>query len=334
MLLYFKATFIYLILNSQFLIGILNPIFKPKEFISNYSSSKCNRTIKKLPSALIIGVKKSGTYALLRYLSINSFVKPALKVNGCKLNEIHYFDSDDNYNLGIDWYKSQMPNVCVESQKYRRTIVIEKTPGYFRSEKAVKRIYEYSSSVKLILIVRDPVKRLQSELTHCDTRQKKLNLTRKCASMNEYFKTFLKSNQSLEQNKFIRNSLYYLDLKNWLKYFRINENLLVLNGESFIRNPWFELNRVEKYLKLPNLIRKQNFHFDSEKNFYCINKENGNGMVDNATRSYLFSNGCLGKNKGRKSHVYLSEYVKSELRTYFSKWNKLFFDLIGQKFNW
>lgn len=324
-------------LLSSFHTNDTNLIFRTKDLSSDgYYARECNlnETEKRLPKAIIIGVKKSGTYALLRYLSINPIVKPALKINGCKLNEIHYFDSDQNYDLGDSWYKSQMPDVCTKSAK---ETVIEKTPGYFRSEKAVERIYDFSPDIKLILIVRDPVKRLQSELTHCDTRQKKLNLERKCAGLNYYFESVFNSSRNassleekdkilkeLETNRFIRNSIYYLDIQNWLRYFKLNRNLIVINGDSFIKNPWFELKRLERYLNLPSLIQKRHFHFDSEKNFYCINKD---VKQENST-------GCLGKNKGRKNHVYLSPFVKKELQNYFLKWNQLFFYSIGQSFNW
>lgn len=97
----------------------------------------------KLPEALIVGVKKSGTFALLKYLSLNSAIRPALRTPQTPsaqlgLNEIHYFDRDVNWLRGIDWYKSQMPLVCPND--FQRVLVIEKTPGYFRSPVAPNRV--------------------------------------------------------------------------------------------------------------------------------------------------------------------------------------------------
>ena len=45
-------------------------------------------------------------------------------------------------------------------------ITIEKTPNYFDHSKCAKRIYEFNSSIKLILLVRDPAKRVVSEYAH------------------------------------------------------------------------------------------------------------------------------------------------------------------------
>lgn len=52
--------------------------------------------VKKLPNVLIIGVKKSGTKALVEFLKIHPDVSaPA--------NEIHYFSR--NFHKGLDWYR-------------------------------------------------------------------------------------------------------------------------------------------------------------------------------------------------------------------------------------
>ena len=60
-----------------------------------------------LPSCIVIGSRKGGTRALLDMLSIHSRVRPAKA-------EVHFFDSDDNYKRGYEWYKEQ-----VGSRHYR-----------------------------------------------------------------------------------------------------------------------------------------------------------------------------------------------------------------------
>uniref|UniRef100_A0A0N5AS81 Sulfotransfer_1 domain-containing protein n=1 Tax=Syphacia muris TaxID=451379 RepID=A0A0N5AS81_9BILA len=51
---------------------------------------------KRYPKAIIIGVKKAGTRALLEFLRLN----PAIKAPG---PEVHFFDK--NYQKGFDWYR-------------------------------------------------------------------------------------------------------------------------------------------------------------------------------------------------------------------------------------
>ena len=51
---------------------------------------------KRLPEAIIIGVKKAGTRALLEYLRLN----PLVKAPG---PEVHFFDR--YYERGLEWYR-------------------------------------------------------------------------------------------------------------------------------------------------------------------------------------------------------------------------------------
>lgn len=51
---------------------------------------------KRFPEAIIIGVKKCGTRALLEFLKLN----PRVKAPG---PEVHFFDK--HYDLGYEWYR-------------------------------------------------------------------------------------------------------------------------------------------------------------------------------------------------------------------------------------
>lgn len=39
--------------------------------------------------------------------------------------EVHFFDRDENYALGLEWYRSKMP------LSFKGQITIEKSPSYF-----------------------------------------------------------------------------------------------------------------------------------------------------------------------------------------------------------
>lgn len=56
----------------------------------------------RFPSALIVGVRKGGTRALLDAIALHPKVRIVRR-------ETHFFDS--NYTLGFDWYRDQMPEV-------------------------------------------------------------------------------------------------------------------------------------------------------------------------------------------------------------------------------
>ncbi|VDO79828.1 unnamed protein product [Soboliphyme baturini] len=59
-------------------------------------SAKLVRPVKRLPTAIIIGVKKAGTRALLEYLRLHHSVRAPGP-------EIHFFDR--YYFLGLNWYR-------------------------------------------------------------------------------------------------------------------------------------------------------------------------------------------------------------------------------------
>lgn len=65
-------------------------------FDGNNSSDKLPQLFRSLPKAIIIGVKKCGTRALLEFLRAH----PEVRATG---PETHFFDK--NYDLGLDWYR-------------------------------------------------------------------------------------------------------------------------------------------------------------------------------------------------------------------------------------
>ena len=45
-------------------------------------------------------------------------------------------------------------------------LTVEKTPNYFEKDVGPSRVHHFNSSIKLIMIVRDPTRRLVSDYTH------------------------------------------------------------------------------------------------------------------------------------------------------------------------
>ena len=75
-------------------------------------------------------------------------------------SEPHFFNRDEVYMKGVEEYLNYLP--------YSKPgqITIEKTPDYFVAPNVPERIHTFNSSIRLLLIVRDPTKRLVSEFTH------------------------------------------------------------------------------------------------------------------------------------------------------------------------
>lgn len=70
---------------------------EPHTYVNlNSNGTRINPVTKRLPSAIIIGVKKGGTRALLEFLRAH----PNIRATG---PEPHFFDK--NYDKGLEWYR-------------------------------------------------------------------------------------------------------------------------------------------------------------------------------------------------------------------------------------
>lgn len=81
----------------------------PNDTSTNSQQANSNQTLsliknlkRRLPQCIIIGVRKAGTRAVLEYLSLNDHIRKADQ-------EVHFFDNDERYALGLDYYRNQMP---------------------------------------------------------------------------------------------------------------------------------------------------------------------------------------------------------------------------------
>ncbi|XP_060643409.2 heparan sulfate glucosamine 3-O-sulfotransferase 1-like [Anolis sagrei] len=255
---------------------------------------------QRLPQSIIIGVRKGGTRALLEMLSLHPQVAAAH-------SEVHFFNMEENYSKGLDWYRAQMP-VSSPAQ-----ITVEKTPAYFSSLKAPERIHAVDSSMKLLLIVRDPVERLVSDYTQILHNRKARHKPFQALEQ-----VLWKGQELNTQHKALQRSLYARHLVQWLEIFPRNQ-IHIVDGGSLIREPLSEMRQVERFLGLQPFLGPGNFYYNQTKGFYCLQAR---GLQH-----------CLDQSKGRP-HPTVDELLLEQLCTYFSKHNEDFFAMVGQTFNW
>ena len=106
---------------------------------------------KRFPHAIIIGAKKCGTSSLLQMLRSHPMIDGPP-------HEMYFFSNEKRFNsLGYKWYLDQMPLTSANQ------MIIEKSPQYFISNIAMERLYNFSSTVKLIVVFRDPIVRSASD---------------------------------------------------------------------------------------------------------------------------------------------------------------------------
>ncbi|KAJ8379269.1 hypothetical protein SKAU_G00000470 [Synaphobranchus kaupii] len=255
---------------------------------------------QRLPGAIIIGVRKAGTRALLEMLNLHPDVEVAKA-------EVHYFNLDENYRRGLDWYRAQMP-LSRPGQ-----LTVEKTPGYFTAPLAPGRVRRMDGSVRLLLIVRDPAERLVSDYT-----QVLHNRQQRHKPYQPLEELLLRQGRIDPGYKALQRSLYHQHLGRWLAHFP-REQVHIVDGEALIRDPFPELRRAERFLELPPRISPSNFYFNATKGFYC-----------------LLSAGhdkCLDESKGRP-HAPLSAAALRDLCRFFREPNRRFFNMVGRSFSW
>ncbi|XP_069110326.1 heparan sulfate glucosamine 3-O-sulfotransferase 1-like [Argopecten irradians] len=262
---------------------------------------------QRLPTCLIIGVKKAGTGAMVQYLKLHPDIVVADR-------ELNFFDYERNYNLGFDYYKTLMP------MSYEGQITMEKTSNYFHNKETEWRVHSMNSSMKMILLVREPIARAVS-----DYLQRKLK-DKDTMDLQPTFEELIirpKNGKINEGYPGIRPSFYYKHMVRWLKYFPLTQ-FHIVDGDNLVRNPYEEMFAVENFLGLPHLITRDRFVFSEKKGFYCMSLDGVNG-----TRQEQ----CLSKGKGRK-HPDIDEGVMEMLTDLFRPLNQQFYKLIGRKFDW
>ena len=99
---------------------------------------------------IVCGTQKGGTTALDYYLRSHQEICMALK------KEVHFFDNDNYFkHEKIDY---EFYHEFFRPQK-KHKIVGECTPIYMFWKDSMKRIYDYNSKIKLIIILRNPIER-------------------------------------------------------------------------------------------------------------------------------------------------------------------------------
>lgn len=103
---------------------------------------------------VVVGGAKSGTTTLY------SLLKGAQSLRVPDKKDFHFFDYDENYHKGFDWYKSNFPD------KDSGMVTGEVAANYLYLEAARDRVISSNVNIKVIILLRDPVQRTISEYKH------------------------------------------------------------------------------------------------------------------------------------------------------------------------
>ena len=286
----------------------------------DYSFEDLNNINVRLPDALIIGVKKSGTSAVKDFLRLHPDVQ-------MPYDEIHFFDQ--HYDEGIDYYRSKLPTNVTSGQ-----VMMEKTPAYFHDEFSANRIMAtFGTKVKLIVVVRNPIDRMLSDYVHDQLLYRSLPSFQSLA--------FISNNRT--GAKFVNTafgpvirSSYVIHLLRFLNIGFSLDNFLFIDGDNLAQNPGKELVKIEKFIGLKPMITESMFEYNQGKGFPCLKDPFtfADGSVHyGGFGSVKMPHICLDKDKGRPDEMKpnLTMAEREMFHHYFAPLNELFFDITGIK---
>jgi [heparan sulfate]-glucosamine 3-sulfotransferase 5 len=243
--------------------------------------------------------------------------------------------------FGLEWYRHRMPYTRHQQTTGGQAvqITIEKTPGYWIGQEVPQRVHAMNESIKLLVIVRDPVDRAISDYTQIHearVRRRKQHARFEDLVINPI------TGQVDITNRAIRRSVYSIDMSRWLSTFpTLNSSFHFVHGERLVADPVSELERVETFLGLQHRISRSQFYFNRTRGFYCI-RATPTGRLEGVAR-HADGGGtevvapptdrCLASSKGR-THPNISESILRKLRQFFRPYNEQFYQQTGINFNW
>ena len=143
--------------------------------------------------------------------------------------ELHYFSY--KYSRGYEWYENNFePNVHTQ-------MIGEMSSSYLYDNEVPERVYKYQPDMKIILSVRDPVKRLISAFKH--------DILTECVTKENYnFEKAISNNPT-----YIEYGQYYKYLRKWLEIFP-KKNILIIDFHKMIKDPLFFSKKIYDFIKV------------------------------------------------------------------------------------
>ncbi len=246
------------------------------------------------PDFLLIGGQKCASTSLASYLDSHPLI--SLSVS----KELHFFNR--NFSKGLNFYSSRWQSKSKENLKF------EATPNYLDYPFAAELIKKLFPDIKIILIIREPLERLNSHYAHninANNRQYFINNFRirefrsfKDALMDELnileaFNPECLTNYKYHSSElgYISRGLYKLHFQQYQKHFS-EKNLLIITLNDLKSNSQKVLDKCFDFLN----VEKIQVNVDQIKN-------------KTAKSDYLSD---------------LDEYTIEHLKFFFDYWNKGF----------
>jgi Sulfotransferase domain len=211
--------------------------------------------VRLLPDFLLIGAQRGGTTSLYHYLQAHPCIKPATT------KEIHFFDR--RFHKGLTWYRGHFPTFLEKAyaqEVCKHAFVIgEASPSYLFHPHVPKRVKKALPSVKLIVLLRNPVDRAYSQYYHSielghetrsfeeaiDSEEERTRQERAKILKDEHYESY-----AYKHHSYLSRGIYVEQLPAWMNLFP-REQFLILKSEDFYADPAATLKEVLTFLNVP-----------------------------------------------------------------------------------
>jgi hypothetical protein len=261
------------------------------------------------PDFFIVGAQKAGSTALCEYLALHPDIAPP------KIKEPHYFNLEENYKKGVQYYQSLLP------PRTANKLIFDASPGFLVNKKAAKRIFRHNPDAKILIILREPASRAYSAWNMYQPRFRKerdwffkewVNKGQKILRREDNrifdFLTYVEDEIELEKKDasafmeapVLVHGKYAEQIKLFLKYFPA-KNIFITESSEFLKNTAQCLKKIERFLGISSI----NWDDHNLTPVFTGNYAEGIGLE-----------------------------AKTLLKEYYSEKNEALFNLLGKRYNW
>lgn len=214
--------------------------------------------LRMLPDFIVIGTQRGGTTSLYRYLAAHPGVAPTLVSKG-----VHYFDVQNDRSEA--WYRGHFPPKAYRAWRRRVAgqplITGEASPYYLFHPAVPERVAAMLPDVKLIAMLRDPVKRAFSHYHHefeggfetlptfeeaIDAEPGRLEGEAERLLADPGYVSF-----SHQHHSYLARGHYAEQLEGWFAHIA-RERFLIFTSEEFYRDTATVYATVQDFLGLPH----------------------------------------------------------------------------------
>lgn len=256
-----------------------------------------------LPDLVLAGVQRSGTTAITEALYRLPNVERPRRGKGS-----HYFSY--NYHRSWEWFQAQFPTTAWAESVERRTgnklFTFDACPYYLFHPFAVERMAQSLPDVKVMVMLRDPVRRAESHYHHSVSHDNEhlpfeqaleAEAGRLAGEETRMLEDWTYWSHSHEHHSYLAKGMYADQLERLFRHYP-REQVMVLQSEAFYRESGRVLAEVTSWLGLE--------------------------PVD------------LERSDNRNGHRYdrMDESMRQRLIDLYREPNERLFELLGERYDW